>query len=153
MGRQSVNKVIDGKEYTFYEFNATTAWTTWVSVSKMFGKPIGSAIDSIVKGSKGSINDLLDTSTSEMTKIVSIEKVVSQLMDNIDEDKTLKIVMKLMESTMFKGSRVNEIFDVHFQGEMLHLLKVISAALEVQFGDFLKGLFAKQGGKDTQHLK
>ena len=136
--KQEVKRRIGESEYTFYQFNASQGLKVWVKLVKVLGAPLGVVINNLVGKEKKGL-DKIDL------KELSLDTAVQMLANNIDADDTVELIKEICSTVLFEGKRVNEIFDVHFQGQYTQLFEVLYVALEVNYKDFLLGLAGKAG--------
>ncbi len=123
--------------------------------SKLFGGPLAKAIDGLLKGGKGGIKSLLAADVANLPPDL-VGTVVSGLLERLDENEVLETVDKLLGPVLVqrdgdKGTRALR-FEVDFHGEVLHLFKVLAAAIEVNYGDFFaasSGLAGAAAGRGT----
>lgn len=131
MGRDVTERTVDGEEYTFTQFGATKSMKVLTRLSKIVGEPIGKVAGGIEPG-KSMLDQDLDGQL--------IGAAIKALTDNLDEDVVVNTVKELCSCVLYKGGTLDKTFDIHFQGRLGHLFKVVGAVLEVQYGDFLGAL-------------
>jgi hypothetical protein len=126
-----IKKKVDGAEYEFSFLPPSTALKVLARINKLLLPSLGSIFSKLGKGG------LMDTDFSSL----NFESAATMLAERMDEDQILETIKELVGTVRHKtGMEVN--FDVDFLGKPLHLLKVVKAALEVNYGDFfveLKG--------------
>lgn len=136
--RESETRTINGKTYVFFQFPATKGVKVWLKLVKILGNPLTLLVQNIAKGSSGKgIKGALEKELGSFLADISLETVVADLLERVDVEDTTGIIMDLMSSVSYEGKPLNEIFDIHFKGSYMSLCKVIAAALEVQYSDFL----------------
>ena len=129
--RKEVTKVIEGQEYTFYALPATQSWTTLTKISKLLCSTLGAGLDTEITSVK-SLKSLLD-------KDFNPAKMLQAFSQRLDEDEVLEIALLFFAQISHKGKgqlNSKEIVDVHFAGQVLHMMKVFSAALSIEYADF-----------------
>lgn len=167
--RELVQKVIDGKLYEFEQFKTTKSLKVLAQLTKIFGEPLTLAlgaffkkkpeenfvgrldenglpirVESVKESAKEAAREaatkakkgLLDQDIDEATADV-LAKAVRVLIERLDEDEIVDIVKTLVASKC-DGQPI--VFDEHFIGVPMHLFKVVGAALEVQFGNFIDAI-------------
>lgn len=136
--RKEVIRVIEDQEYTFYALPATQSWTTLTKISKLLCSTLGAGLDTEANSSIESLKSLLD-------KDFNPAKMLQAFSQRLDEDEILEIALLFFAqiSHCIKGSdkgsgRLNskEIVNVHFGGQILHMMKVFGAALSIEYADF-----------------
>jgi hypothetical protein len=63
----------------------------------------------------------------------------------MDEEEVLDLMEVLIGEGAVTCNGRKVIFDTHYAGQFGHMLKVLAAAVEVQYGNFLDDLYASQG--------
>lgn len=149
MARELIAKEVDGHLYQFEQFSTTDALKVMAKLTKIFGESITIALGSFFKkkpepgklgldGLPEPVKPLLEQDVDEN----ALEKAVKVLLDHLDETEVVALVKKLSsEKVLCDGSSIT--FDLHYQGETLHLFKVIAASLEAQFGNFIGAITTK----------
>jgi len=129
--RELVKKTIGDHDYEFEQLGAKQALKTMVKLSKIVGKPLAMVVgDGNVAGSlsREISPDLLGAA-------------VGAMVERLDEGETQALCELLTaEKCLCDGKKIN--FDMHYEGRLDHMFKVLAAALEVQYGNFFSGLFA-----------
>ena len=142
MARELITRQIDEHKYDVSQFGASQSWKMLVRLSKIMGGPMSELLAKYDPKKKVSDQDLGDF----------LPAAVKSLLSNLDENSSLSTVKELCASCMVDGVRLEPIFDVHFQGKLGHLMKVLGFILEAQYGDFLgamQGVVALQRIPDT----
>jgi hypothetical protein len=136
---------IDGHNYEFYQLGAVKSLKILTRILKIIGEPIG-----LITG-EATVKDFLKT---ELNSDI-LGKALKALTDKLDEELVVNTIKELLEPVLCDGKRIQ--FDLHFQGRIGHLLKVVKAALEVNYKDFfgvsqslLEGLAIKAHTQSTQ---
>jgi len=138
MSRDLVKKVIDGETYGFQQFGAKQALKVLTRLTKIVGEPMALAFTAAKGEGKLSTRDI-DPDI--------LASAVRALMERLDEDNVVDLVETLTASHLLcNGKQI--VFDVHYEGKLGHLFKVLMAALEVQYGNFFGEFLAKQGIKN-----
>jgi hypothetical protein len=136
---------IDGIEYTFTKWGAEESFSTLLKISKLIGKPL-SLLVSTVLGEGG-----LDSELKTDAMALAIEGLTT----NLDEAMAMSLVKKLATDKCFAdGAKIT--FNTHYEDRLDHMLKVVKAGLEVQYGNFfgaLLGLAKGMAPKAKQGLK
>ena len=117
-------KSVDGIKYEFQQFGAKESLKTLMRLSKILGKPIALAL--------GSLGEKVDFSN---VKGDLLADAAQALTERLDQDEVLNLIQLLTaDKVLCEGKKVS--FDLHYQGRLDHLFKVLGAALEVQYGNF-----------------
>jgi hypothetical protein len=135
MGRQVESRTIDGRLYEFYQVSPKIALKVLTRVTKLLGEPLGILGGQLAGSKKDGIAALLEQDTSEL-----LPKAVSLFVTRLDETEVQQVIDWLLEPVHVqteddKGTR-RIMFERDFQGRIGHLMKVVLAALEVNFQDF-----------------
>jgi hypothetical protein len=123
---------IGGERYKIRQFSATKGTKIFTRLLKVAGEPISKMI------SAGSAAKKNDAATSNEL----IAEAVGILASKLDENDTLSLVKELLESVQVydkKGSLRdvgNDYFDVHFQGRIGLMFKVVGQVIAFQYKDF-----------------
>lgn len=137
MSRQVVRKVIDDREYDFYPMPPKLAVKVLTRLTKIIGRPLAE-LSGLVKGE----NDLDKILDNPMGMAIAA-RAASALVNNLEEDQVLVTIEQLLGPVHVKTPETQGTipiqFDVHFEGRIGHLLKVVTAALEVNYSDFFAG--------------
>jgi hypothetical protein len=145
MATELIERTIDGEKYEFEQMGTKEALRILTRISKMVGKPLALATGAVKRGDDGKFK--LDETV--------LSNVAGTLFDRIDEDETIALVEMLCATkALCAGQKIN--FDRHYEGKLIHLSKVLSAALEVQYGDFfdaVKEFLGSRADADTTPAK
>jgi hypothetical protein len=128
--KQEINYNIDGKEYVITQIAPSASIKILIRISKILGKPIGGAIGAMQfkPEKKNSIlNDTIDTKL--------LGEAVSRIFENLNEDETIDTIKLVLSGVYFSGQALN-MEHPNFHGNILHLIKVYTKAMEVNFSDF-----------------
>jgi hypothetical protein len=138
--REIAKRTIDDAEYEFNQFGVKQSLRILVKLSKIVGKPIVLAADSLKKEGKGAAFDF---------KTLAV--AAGALFENIEEDEALTLIEQLTsgDACLCDGKKVQ--FDAHYRGRLNHLFNVLIAALEVQYGNFLEEFLGKLPLEKSQH--
>lgn len=138
--RKEVIRVIEGQEYTFYALPATQSWTTLTKISKLLCSALGAGLETGAN-SVESLKSLLD-------KDFNLAKMLQAFSQRLDEAEILEVALLFFAQISHKGKgRLNtkEAVDIHFGGEVFHMIKVFGTALSIEYADF----FAEGQGLDN----
>lgn len=131
--REPIRREVDGTTYEFYHFSVRKQNRLLMKLTKLVIKPLVSGLDSsmLEKGSKETKADLV--------KKINISNIVDALTESLDEDKVDEIIDELMIHIVCigKGSAKDNFSEI-FDGKLLHMWRVVIAAIDCYFGDFLK---------------
>jgi hypothetical protein len=137
-----VEKQVDGSTYEFEKWGAEESLATLAKILKIVGKPLSQLVGSF--GSEDG-KKLLDQEIDSNL----LGSAIGSLMESMDEGSTLALIKKLSsEKVLCDGAKIS--FNLHYQDRLDHLFRVVKAALEVQYGNFLAALFANLGVRRTQ---
>lgn len=155
MSRELVQKTIDDKSYEFEQYNTTKSLKTLSQLTRLIGEPILLMIASGLKDRKpekaGKKKSLLDTELDNDLLAKAIKELVIRMGD---DDDVLSLVKKLaIEGVLCDSKQI--VFDLHYSGGegLAHLFKVVRAALEVQYGNFIAVLTESVGTLSPQPSK
>lgn len=135
--RELVQKTVDDRVYQFQQFNTTTAIKTMAKLTKLIGEPLTLAM--------GSFAEKKDPAAGLMDRDLDFEvlsKAVGALIERLDEDEVVSLVKRLTTESVLCDNKPIQ-FDEHFAGNISHLFKVVMAAIEAQYGNFLSAVTAK----------
>jgi hypothetical protein len=130
--REPVEKTIDGEKYTFCQLPAKKSLKLLTRLVKIVGPSLGAAVGSVAEGDID-IQTVLD-------RHLDLGAVVAALCDRLEENEVEAIVDTLLSQVIHAGQgEVSQKFEVLFAGRLPHLFKVLAAALQLEYGDFLAG--------------
>lgn len=143
MPKQPVRKKIDKYEFEFYPMPPRVALKLLTRLTKILGKPLGLAADTFMKLGNNGEKGILETALNANIPSDAFAKVMEALAENLEEDQVVDTIETLLESVhgqfeKDRGTRRLQ-FDIDFAGQTPLLLKVVAAALEVNYGDFFAG--------------
>ena len=134
--KEEVKKEIDGFDYTFYQLGALKSHSLLLKIGKIVGPAFGAMANSQGEDEKG-LSSLLDSK-------IDLQKVIEELMERADEKVIESIITTLGSQIHYTDNdddggvlNNNTIIDQHFKGRLQSMYKVLYAALEVQYSDFL----------------
>lgn len=128
--RKTITKDIDGINYEFGQMSATKALKWFKRLQDVLLPAIGKGLGAVSKGADidgealGSAFQTLSTSVSETQYDAWVKD--------------------LLEGVVRNNIAIN--FDIDFQGQILHLHKLLAAILEANFSDFLGVFKGKSAG-------
>lgn len=172
--RNVITKTIDDKSYQFKQFNTTTSLQVLSKLTKLLGEPILLSMKALgikmpEKPKMGKlVNGLPEPVAVKPEEEVTGEKLLKKkldpamvtaaltgLLDRIEEPGILELVKTFTTvDVTCDGNPIN--FDDHFgSGGLEHLFKVVKAAAEAQYGNFLNAVIgpkatSKVNGADPQ---
>ena len=134
MSREQTSKMIDGRFYEFSQMGTKKSLKVLATLTRLLGEPLAIALGSATekKASK-----LLDSNMSPEL----LGKAVHALIDRMDDDQILALIEELASRNVMCDHKPI-IFDLHYSGDIVHLFKVVMAAIEAQFGNFSGALSA-----------
>lgn len=136
-------KVIDDIKYEVWLLPVPEAQRIALKLAKKLGKLLGDAAG----GLKMSDPDAGGAMTVDPG---IIGKAISGLTDSLDEAEFHEVSYKMLAYVFVETPQGSSKFvkvqpDVQFQGKILHMMKVVGAAIEVNFSDFSEGFGGVQG--------
>lgn len=142
MGRESVVKTIDGEEYTFHQLDPMTSTMILTKILKIAGTSVGMAVDQVAKSG---VDNLMDAEVDAVIGKMDISSIVASLCDRLNEVEVREIIIAMTSQVICKGKgEISKVFNEHFKGRILHLIKVVMAAMEVEYADFFAEGFGLQ---------
>lgn len=148
MARQPVEKCIDGENYRFMLMSPTTSLDMLTKLADVLGPTISRVFASFDRKQENTA-DIMNLNVNTAILGDAIALLCSRMHENKISE-IIKVFTKNVISlgaTGTKGSgQINDqVFDEHFQGRLLHLMKVFICCLEVQYADFLDAFGGKVG--------
>ena len=126
--RNKENIEIDGVNYICTMMPATMANKVLVELVDAVGRP---ALMAAATGFDGSGMSGLDTVVDVGTKML-MERVTPESADRVCKLALHGVMAEGVKGDLFE----DKYFDAHFQGRILHLWKVVSWSIKVNYGDF-----------------
>jgi len=137
MGKQFIEKIIDGETYLFFYLRPRNSVSLLGRISKIIGPTLGAALpEEDIK-----ISDIMDVD-------ISIGNITRVFFDRLDCNEIQEIIDVLFTQVSHKGKgplSQDNTYDDLFSGKLKHLAKVVGASLEVQYGDFFGGKSVMEG--------
>jgi hypothetical protein len=138
--RQPVKKAVNGRTYVFHLLKPSRA----LSILTRLGK-IGLPAFGAVFG-KGGLDQVgMDDDLKDAAKKLNLDDAFKMLAERLDDAEVVRIVEELMSTVEIGSEKLN--WEKEFEGDILGLLAVTKAALEVNYGDFFGVLFGGQEAK------
>lgn len=143
MGAVEMQKTIevDGESYTVLHPSPTACWEIGVQLMQIVGEPFASMAQ--VGDDQNAAGRILPMA-------------IKSLMSNVKPKETLEIIKRVLSTVQIDEQKVlidSKVFELHFRGRVGHMLKVVSASVEYQYGDFfgaigdaLAAVFKKAAG-------
>lgn len=134
---------VDGKKYEFEKWGAEESTDVLLDLVAITGKPIGSGVSAFF-GKEAEGEPGLDRKMDSNV----MGQIIESLTQKVGENKSIcKMLIKKLssEKVLCEGAKIN--FNVHYQDNLGHMLKVVKAALEVQYGNFIEGFLGRAGVK------
>lgn len=133
---------IEGEKYVVKHFSATRGTKIFARLVKFAGEPLAKFLSA-----GKALKEKDDTAANAV-----LGQAISALSSRIDENEVESLIKDILESVQVidaKSGKLRgvgaEYFDVHFQGRIGHLFKVLGKAVAFQYADFLGGLAELQG--------
>lgn len=131
---QDKEKEINGNSYSVVQFPARQALKIKTRLFKLLGPSLTTLVNSLDKG--------LDSNLDENV----LSKAVSLLVNKLDSDEVISLILELLSETYLNKTRINvSKFDQHYAGNFNELYQALFFVLEVNYGDFLGGMFTMKG--------
>jgi|GEM_PF-1079357 len=133
---------IDGENYKVKHFSATRGTKIFARLVKFAGDPIAkflSAGKAIKENDDAAANAVLGHAISALSARIDENEVETLIKDILDSVQVIEA-----KSGKLRGVGA-EYFDVHFQGRIGHMFKVVGKAVAFQYSDFLGDLAGLQG--------
>lgn len=127
---------IDDRRYAFSKWGAEKSLKTLAELSRVAGEALSIAAASFAR-----------TGTTEDIDPNMLGTAVRALTNGLgtDTDATLRLIKRLCcDGTLCDDRPIQ--FDTHFRGNLLSMMRVVTAALSVQYGDFFF-VFKKQASE------
>lgn len=125
MGRKAGSHTIDGKVYEITQLSPKAAQRVLVKISKFIGPALGDEIGDAATGK----SEILDSEVSS-----AFGKILPKLFNSLNEADTEAVVEAML------GCAGKTYDSVEFQGNLMHMYRVVYAALEVNYSDFFEGV-------------
>lgn len=151
--REPVEKNIDGENYTFYILSPRISFPVLIALAQIIAPSLAAFLNDAKNSSALEGKDVEEMSNEEtlnalMDTAVDLEKIVSLLLKKINAKEAQDVIDALLSQAVHKGEgHVIKAYDKLFTGNLLHLFKVVYAAIGVQFSDFLAGKSVIKGLK------
>lgn len=133
---------LDGEKYKVKHFSATRGTKIFSRLVKFAGEPIAKFLSA---GKALKEND--DAAANAV-----LGQAISALSARIDENEVETLVKDILDSVQVidaKSGKLRavggEYFDVHFQGRIGHMFKLVGRTVAFQYSDFLGDLAGLQG--------
>lgn len=134
---------INGHAYEVTALPATRGWKLLLRVVKIVGPSLGIVIDGVgLSADEGEPENLLERLSKKKVKDKFFEQAIASLAQRLDEDGVEYIIEELSSVTRLRlnadkmGPKLNEVFEAHFQGKPVDMIKWLGFALKAQLGDF-----------------
>ena len=128
-------KEIDGHTYEFAKWGAEESLSTLLDIGTIIGKPLGAAAGRL------DMESLQDRRIELPVDAIGI--IVEHLAGEVGTHKKLAMsLIKRLATTGILCDGKAIAFDLHYRARLPHMLDVVAAAVEVQYGSFFGGAFA-----------
>lgn len=131
--KEVIVKQIDKRNYQITQFMTSKSISTLKRLGQIVGEPLGVVFALAQDGEDDSKREKM----SAVNEAALIGNVVKTLFDKFDEKDGQKLIEDLSSGDTLLCNNQNIDFESHYQGELGHLIKVVMAVLEVQYGNFL----------------
>lgn len=128
MALELLKKEIDGSTYEFEQFGAKKSTKLLIRLTKIIGPALSIAFSEITKAKS-------KEEAKKLSGAVFGQAIQALILNVGDEDEAVALMETFAsEKCLCDGKKI--VFDSHYQNRLLHLGKVLAAALEVQYGNF-----------------
>ena len=130
--RQAKQILVDGETYTVSPYSPTFGFKLLTKIIKAIGKPAAGLISSVISQKGKSISDI-DIDGPE------VMNALTDLTDSLDPDHLDSLIKEILSQTFLgqSSTSVVSVFESHFVGRYLHVLKLVVATVGAQYDDFL----------------
>lgn len=128
--RKTTSGMIDGKKYEVGHWSVDKQLDIMTKLIKLLGEPIAMMVMGALQ-QKGSLKEAL---SAELTMKASQESIKA-LMSRLNETEIKSLLREVTEGVLCDNKQIS--FDVHFMGQIFHLLKVALFCIKHQYQDFL----------------
>lgn len=143
MAKQSVVKTIGNCKFEFLPIPPSPAIKLVTRILKIVGEPVGLVLDGAVASGEGNIvQKLLEGKIAKGVLAEAVRSLINRLDEN-EVEQTIFMLMEYVHGQLPGDKGVHKLnIDIDFQGEIGLLFEVFVAAVEVNFGTFLRGRLA-----------
>lgn len=134
--KSSLEHQIGKYKYTITQMDPKTATRMALRLFSLIGYGAGEALGAVDVTNKPGATSILDKKVD--FKMDAVGSAVAKLAEKLDDDKTMDLISALLGCVLDGGTNMSW-EHAHFQGNTLHLFKVVHKSLEVNFKDFLSG--------------
>lgn len=138
MARQEDTVQIDDQSYLFTQLDPRRATKVYLWLTGITGGVIAKSMGAVKQQDGKSLLDA-DVDFSKLG-----DAIQSALL-TLDDDRTIENFDVLLSCVLHGGKRLS-LDSLQFQGKMLHMTKVVTKSVEVNFSDFFDVFRAKLGG-------
>lgn len=147
--QHDVVKEVDGDKYQIFHMAPSKAWKVLVRLTKLVAPAL--------KNDQGPQKEFSMDSFLDMDPMV----VVAEIAERLEEESSLETVHELLECGFLMSSKggkstgapLNDIFEVHFNGRTLTLIKVLGEILRHNYASFFKDASAKTAAPGKTEAK
>lgn len=143
--KQLKTTVIDGRKYSFADWNVDKATETLAWMVQTIGGAVKPGFESLKN--KGFLADVLDTDVSKLDDsfdwdlgVEILDVVIQKLFSKIDSKEYSRRLREILDDGQVLVDGKPLVYDVHFRGEPFLLHKVAFACLKAQYSDFSRGV-------------
>lgn len=127
--RNSSEITVGENRYLVTHYSATVAGELFIELTKKVGPIVGALV---AKDKNASVD------------IHMVAELIQKAVPNFERGDFTRLAKEILKGTLTfldSGQNVdlNEIYDIHFQGRLTHLYRVLAGVLQFQYSDFLKG--------------
>lgn len=142
MATTTQTKTIDGVAYAVTQLPARRAARLLNRLLRVFGPALGG----LAGAAKGG-------ASLETADLSSVGPVLEGLFARLSEDEQDHLINELLATATVDGKEVLPVLDLHFQGRLGALFKLVGFAVKVNFEDFSGGLIAAAKAAGLLQLK
>lgn len=149
MSKGLAKRTIDGDEYEFTQFGAKESIRILSRVLKLVGEPMTLAYASFKDDPEGTAKSFFDRDFDKMI----LSKAVGAFAERMDDEAVLDLIETLTakSNVICNGAKID--FNSHYEQRLGRMFKVLLAALEVQFGNFLEELPGSVGMAPIRNMR
>lgn len=130
---------VDGVFYEFGCLKTSTSLMVWTWLCKIISPPLmeltASSLPKILEGLGSDNKEDREAILNAQIDSDRILEVVKDAVLKLDEPEVAKNIERLIESVRHNSHPIN--FETHFKGKLLHLMKVVVIAVQMNYSDFL----------------
>lgn len=131
MAREPQTREINGHTYTVQMLDGSDSWKLLLKLTKMLGPSLGKLVGS------GSINAIMDM---DIGKSGIVAEAIDAFVTNVSEKELGEVIEKFKKNTLVDNKPLAPVFELHFQGDAITIMKWLVFALQAQYEGFSDAL-------------